>query len=124
MPQKVDSAMQVSQLLHACATVFGLVAVTFSLTVVPVEANPSDEPDPPGTFRYIGADANAARQSSVLTRTAHDQGANAIWSWLSRHAAPFSLNMRFDSLSCHADSEPQTGVKCPVRNKIVSIDAM
>ena len=53
--------MQVSQLLRACATVFGLVA----LTAAPEWAMSADQPDPPGTFRYIGADANAARDEVI-----------------------------------------------------------
>ena len=53
--------MHVSQLLRACATVFGLVAFTSSLTAAPEGAIFADQPDPPGTFRYIGTDTNAAR---------------------------------------------------------------
>ncbi len=61
MFQREGSAKLVSQLLRACATVFGLVALTSSLTAAPNGAMPADQPDPPGTFRYIGADANATR---------------------------------------------------------------
>ena len=62
--QKEGSAMHVSQLLRACAAVFGPAALAFALTATPLGAMPADAPDPPGTFRYIGADANAVRDQA------------------------------------------------------------
>ena len=40
--------------------VFGLVVLPCAVAAAPLGATSADAPDPPGTFRFTGADANAA----------------------------------------------------------------
>ena len=52
--------MYISFLSRFGMAVFGLVALSYAVAAAPLEATSDDELDPPGTFRFTGADANAA----------------------------------------------------------------